>query len=42
MQHGAHFLWREIEVGLALVAGDETVPVAVPLDDAWWRVSWML
>jgi hypothetical protein len=34
VQHGAHLLRRQVDVGLAVVAADEAVAVAVALHDA--------
>jgi hypothetical protein len=32
VQHGAHLIGRQVDVGFAVVADDEAVAVAVPLE----------
>jgi hypothetical protein len=35
VQHGPHFVWREVDVGAAVVADQEAVPVAMSLNGSF-------
>jgi hypothetical protein len=35
VQHGAHLIWRQVDVGAAVVADQEPMPVAMSLNRAF-------